>query len=525
MKRFIFFATVLIDIAVSQSTYRAAVVEYAPKTSAQTYSNRILENIQEYVNYIGEAADEAIDIIVFPEYGLYGDVVNAENIDELSMEIPNPEFKISVCNLQNSNYSKALIDLSCAANGHRIYVVANIIEKHNASSNVTYYNTNIVFDREGALISRFRKINPYMEAHVARGNETVTFKTDFGVTFGMFICNDIMFQNPAMDVLSNSAVTDIIYSTAWTTELPFLESLSVQHGYAKSKGVNILVSELSDPANGYGGSGIFLANGKILTVYKTAAKSSRMLKATIPKTNRQNASDHPNQSHSANVDDLQEQELQLSPSMGGSLPNISKFFTHQQDLSNFTFKAINLTNNSISESICMGSYNQFCCSIDVTAKVNNEQNYQYKLAIFNGGHTLGWETIGIRTCALLACLNASESSCGLRSTTAPKGVTFESLTINASFPYVKNAHDQPVTVLFDLIPITNYDFTKEVANGRTELIMTVRRQTSLLIFGIFGRVYDNDHKGLGSFNNAAAYIISPYLVLIISVIIFVTQEK
>lgn len=64
------------------------------------------------------------------------------------------------------------------------------------------------------------------------GKETTTFKTDFNVTFGMFICFDILFKNPAVNVLNNPEVTDIVYSTAWFSELPHLAGiLLLQHPY------------------------------------------------------------------------------------------------------------------------------------------------------------------------------------------------------------------------------------------------------------------------------------------------------
>jgi predicted amidohydrolase len=46
--------------------------------------------------------------------------------------------------------------------------------------------------------------------------------TDFGVQFGMFICFDIMFEKPAVQLVKEWEVTDIVYPTAWFSELPFL---------------------------------------------------------------------------------------------------------------------------------------------------------------------------------------------------------------------------------------------------------------------------------------------------------------
>lgn len=54
------------------------------------------------------------------------------------------------------------------------------------------------------------------------GTSLSTFYTDFGVTFGMFSCFDILFKNPALKIFDNKSVTDVIYTTAWSSQLPFL---------------------------------------------------------------------------------------------------------------------------------------------------------------------------------------------------------------------------------------------------------------------------------------------------------------
>lgn len=70
---------------------------------------------------------------------------------------------------------------------------------------------------------RYRKINLFQEAKLTPGddNQKTTFKTDFGVTFGIFTCFDMLFHNPSRTVLKNPDVTDIVFPTAWISVLPF----------------------------------------------------------------------------------------------------------------------------------------------------------------------------------------------------------------------------------------------------------------------------------------------------------------
>lgn len=70
-------------------------------------------------------------------------------------------------------------------------------------------------------------MNLYYEPSFIPGDRTVTFKTDFNVTFGMFICFDILFKNSSLDVLSDPSVTDIVYSTAWFSETPYLTGILI----------------------------------------------------------------------------------------------------------------------------------------------------------------------------------------------------------------------------------------------------------------------------------------------------------
>lgn len=73
-------------------------------------------------------------------------------------------------------------------------------------------------------INRYRKTNLFNEEqfNVTSVPEIVTFDTDFGVKFGTFICFDILFHEPALQLTRLHNITDIVYTTAWFSEVPFL---------------------------------------------------------------------------------------------------------------------------------------------------------------------------------------------------------------------------------------------------------------------------------------------------------------
>ena len=75
------------------------------------------------------------------------------------------------------------------------------------------------------LCARFRyhKTKLYFEDQFDSPSppEYSVFETDFGVRFGQFICYDIIFYDPAVELIAHG-LKNIIYTSAWVDELPFL---------------------------------------------------------------------------------------------------------------------------------------------------------------------------------------------------------------------------------------------------------------------------------------------------------------
>lgn len=142
-----------------------------------------------------------------------------------------------------------------------MYVVVNHLERVDCNKNCSndgflLYNTNVVFDRQGRLISRYRKYNLLetgIDATVEP--EISTFTTDFGVTFGQLIGYDILKENPAMYFTNDSyAVKDIVLSSRLFNERPFLGTVQLHAGWAHAADVNLLASSYNDDYKGSGGN-------------------------------------------------------------------------------------------------------------------------------------------------------------------------------------------------------------------------------------------------------------------------------
>lgn len=230
------------------------------------------------------------DIVVFPEMTL--------NKMTTAFETPEPSARISPCD--DSSSANLLKLISCSAKNFRRYVVVNAITKarcpdaemienkdpRNCSARpdgLSYYNTNLVFDRTGVIISRYRKFNLFGEQVDKPFKPTLqTFETDFGVTFGHFICFDMMFRSPAVE-LARSGITDIIFATMWFSELPFLTAVQVQQNWAYVNNVNLLASGANNHIVGSTGSGIYAGRKGSISSVMEGSHVTRALTGTVPK--------------------------------------------------------------------------------------------------------------------------------------------------------------------------------------------------------------------------------------------------
>ncbi|GBP97467.1 Vanin-like protein 2 [Eumeta japonica] len=222
--------------------YVAAVVEYHVRRDLQY-------NLASYVSLVGQAAAQNADIVVFPEMTLTSGHSVPVPIHGLLQQYPVPA-------LNPEHYDEVLVRLSTAARVNQIYVVINIeelmnctvvLEGENCPNNTEFrFNTNVVFDRNGAVIDRYRKINLFGERSrtPALTPDLGYFETDFGVRFGHFICFDLMFQVPAIQTVQKLNVTDVIFTTMWFSEMPYLTGGPPNSETAESPRPTALSAEL-----------------------------------------------------------------------------------------------------------------------------------------------------------------------------------------------------------------------------------------------------------------------------------------
>ncbi|KAH8265741.1 hypothetical protein KR026_008743, partial [Drosophila bipectinata] len=487
----------------SDSTYYAGVVEHmeAPASITSPRSRTIYIS-NEFQRIIASEEAKDLDIIVFPEH--------VTNYKETASFVPHGSQNVTPC--YQTDYDLLLIEISCAARAQGIYVVINLIEKEicaNGSGSDTfdpcpaqgirYFNTNVVFDRSGRVISRYRKTHlwrhEYDSRSVLRQPDVATFATDFGVTFGHFICFDMLFYEPAMVLVRDLNITDIIYPTFWFSELPFLTALQLQEGWSFGNNVNLLAADASDPAGKTTGSGIYAGRWGRLQAEIFAQPTTRLMTARVPKKDRvQQLGDQ--------VEELFTPQL-ITPRMTG----VDTYRDYNVDI----FETVLLEADflEVTQNLCHGT---FCCDFSVKRALTpgditaDHLTYRYRLAAYWGDETtvIRVDRSEQAVCAIFACKDESLLSCGSIFPASGGQVAnkhhFTEIKINATFPAAPRGRRliMPSTLDGGFKPIAvskfNWEETPAPAaknpDKETRVSLNlIRPQNDLLTFAIWANYY------------------------------------
>ena len=131
------------------------------------------------------------------------------------------------------------------------------------------FNTDVVFETDGSFIAKYYKQHLFaMESQVFNTSDSyryITFQVSFGIEFSVFICYDVLFCDPPLDMV-NKGIKNFVYSTYWGNRYPHYMSVSVRQGWSWRNKVNVLSSGINkkfeDPDLGKfysSGSGIYSA--------------------------------------------------------------------------------------------------------------------------------------------------------------------------------------------------------------------------------------------------------------------------
>lgn len=475
------------------------MVEFAPKFFENDIKAILENNVPMYVGNIMDAKKQNADIIVFPEDGLTTyHLPPRDKMDSWATLVPAPAQKYTPCTQNTIAVSQALKNISCAAQKNEIYVVINLPEKSPCTGdgcpkdNVFYYNTNVVFDRNGMVIARYRKVNLFTEPgfNVTKEPEIVTFDTDFGVKFGTFICFDILFATPPLNLTRHLGITDIVYPTAWFSETPFLTAVQTQFGWSYAEDVNLLAAGYDNPARGSAGSGIYLGRAGIKRAVMPLKTNTTLLVAEVPKKMKKFSS---SMMENHETKRAEPSHVHVHDELRKKREDTQKFDLKLLRDNLKIFETEPLKGN-VMKQLCQ---NNFCCNFTISVS-NMDPKVHYKMVVFNGIRSyVDIRHAATKVCAVIQCANDTIDSCG---SVLSSSTTFDKINIYATFDESLNSVIMPNTLNSILLPFEDGWSYQEHAHETHKHVSMKSNKTlmDLVTFGIYCRDHDKDNSNAGS---------------------------
>eukprot|EP01127_Copromyxa_protea_P017652 TRINITY_DN5414_c0_g2_i1.p1 TRINITY_DN5414_c0_g2~~TRINITY_DN5414_c0_g2_i1.p1 ORF type:complete len:272 (-),score=53.92 TRINITY_DN5414_c0_g2_i1:29-844(-) len=206
----------LLVVPCLSATYKAAIASHQI-ADAPNVQDAIVQNLALYKEHASLAKANGAQIVVYPEFGIdnSGTLNNRQNALQFGETIPSAG--VILCG--NNSFPLIIQTLSCLAKQNSIVVVANVYDKQpcnqSCADNQYLYNTEVAFDEQGRLISKYYKTHVwYTSIFDTPKNPTLTnFTTSFGVNFGMMVCFDIAFGSPGPKLVERG-ITHFPYSVA-----------------------------------------------------------------------------------------------------------------------------------------------------------------------------------------------------------------------------------------------------------------------------------------------------------------------
>ncbi|KAG5680236.1 hypothetical protein PVAND_009759 [Polypedilum vanderplanki] len=488
--------------------YTAAVVEFptSPHSAVTNVESMIEDTLNEYLRLINEAAESGVDIVAFPEGTLnYVGIATRRLLIKHAVELSDGDIYNSTDFNNKCNYSKKspiISRISLKSRENRIYVLINTIERVKSTrDNKAYnlYNTNIVFDRNGCIVSRYRKYNTKLDPLLNRTEiaQVQVFQTDFDVVFGHFTSLDIISKYPAY-IMMQYGIQHILHPTLWYSSTPFYASLQLYQGFSYANNIALMVAGANNLVSGQGGSGIFVGTSGALVMYQPGGeRMQQMIISKIPK----------------HLDTY---------SIRSDNNNIVKRY-NQKEMDQLFISVIPVKNthalvNQEFKKVCKG---KLCCEFYLKYEsydkpIAPKLGYSYRLSIFSGSDEYLDENSHEMHCAIVACTE-KESNCGSRfvpSDNVVATVKFSEIHVSMTVE-LEELEDidlmvMPTNIDFLLLPLRVDDFAYTASDVFNENNKQYKKYTATLLsetdkiltFGVLGRgfqlaefhVDDNDFE-------------------------------
>uniref|UniRef100_A0A182JLI2 Uncharacterized protein n=1 Tax=Anopheles atroparvus TaxID=41427 RepID=A0A182JLI2_ANOAO len=474
---------------VDSKSYIVSVVEFHPEPMTMPIEQRTNLHLEEYRRLVRSPEAQPSDIIVFPELTL--------NSLSDTVFVPEPDQHISPC---DDTHDSILIALSCLARETRKYLVINLSEQYylRQQAETVRYNTDVVFDRNGTVIARYRKYNLFKEpgTSVTAVPELVSFETDFGVRFGVFTCFDILFAAPTLELIKHG-LRDFVFPAFWTSEPPFLTSTQIFESWAYANDANLIVAGTNYDLSGATGTGVFNGRNGALLAHFTGVPTRALYTVTVPKSNPGRTVQY----HSRTSDML---EVPMAASRSHRLPGaeFERVRMGRDFLEQFTTIQLNPSwrQETIAQIVCSGL---FCCDFTVSLQLDEQRDrtHYYRLAVFDGVRTFqGFADAHVSICGVIACANQTIASCGLLLPYNSGYMEFSTISISGRFQ-ANGTLAMPSTLDMRMYSYdaSRYVFTADVNYTTNQQQITMNLTSPVSDMQTFG-IYAFNHKDFEFYN-------------------------
>uniref|UniRef100_A0A4W4FT21 Biotinidase n=1 Tax=Electrophorus electricus TaxID=8005 RepID=A0A4W4FT21_ELEEL len=462
-------------IGAEETLYVAAVYEHRvilnPRPGVPLRRRAALEHMEKNLHAFAEqaalAALQGAHILVFPEDAIHGFNYTRASVASYLETVPDPEeVTWSPCaDPGRFSNTEVLRRLSCMARKNRLFLVANMPDRQPCSrasdplcppDGQYQFNTDVVFSDNGTLVARYHKQNLYFEAafDTPPRNKYVTFTTPFAGRFGVFTCFDILFREPAVTLVRDMGVRQLVYPTAWMNQLPLLAAVQFQRSFSYSAGVTLLAANVRAAALGMTGSGIFTPWEAVYHHDSTEGEQGRLLVSRVPVLDPLAVVGHATFS-----------EEPTPP------------FTSTMMYDNFTLVLLQGREGNLTA--CDGS---FCCHL-LFRRSDPPEEELYALGAFDGLHVVHG-TYYLEVCALVKCPGQHKGSCGGETERAQTLIDFQ---LDGIF----STEHVYAGVLGSGMTLDRPDQSGWQSGGR--FYMKRRGMTTGLVTAVlYGRVYEKD---------------------------------
>eukprot|EP01126_Amoeba_proteus_P053594 TRINITY_DN6538_c0_g2_i2.p1 TRINITY_DN6538_c0_g2~~TRINITY_DN6538_c0_g2_i2.p1 ORF type:complete len:451 (-),score=74.37 TRINITY_DN6538_c0_g2_i2:82-1434(-) len=433
--------------------------------------------------FMKEAQDSNVQIIVFPEYGLYGPIFTTR-YDVLPFLENIPDVGTNPCLDWKDSSQKYEFPItyraSCMARKYGMVLVLDMGDKvmctNQSESNKCpdsgffQYNTQVAYDEQGKLLGKYHKRHLYYEPEFDYGQgKPQNFTTSFGVNFGMFICFDIVFRDPPISLVMEG-ISDFVFSSWWVNTPPLLTATIMQQSWSLVFGRNILASN-SGHSWSSSGSGIY-HNGKALNFYYNndpTSEHSKLLIADVEKITSTGTSNH---DHFINPSDNQHHHHHpVNPH--------EDIVSNDPHLINPNFKKLDTTGgNKGSLELSLPSVT---CWLNYSISPKSNSNQSYYFFVFSGPFGL----INATFCALVMCAHDNMPECLFSSSGGMQGdIIFGLHTVISAKFYEKDLVIFPVTTIEQAKLYDSWNYHVESDESH---VLKISSDERLLQFGFFGR--------------------------------------